>query len=696
MVGVSFVSFLTAAVEPMADKAPPDPLQEFSLHLTCSICLERYKEPKGLPCQHSFCKACLEKTSRSFRHGKYFLKCPSCRMFAQLPDNGVSALPPAFVINNFLELHQLMEAKGLTQECPEHKKPLEVYCQSCQKLICLMCGYCDHKTHNQDLIERVFEQCKEQIEERRKLVEQAQSLVQDAREVIETRRNEIQLRAEEIKKQIHLYNQSLKAIIDEAEGHLKQEIDMAADEKARILSIQEEDSNVALAKLQSCDDFIEQSLKISSQQQIIASKGNLLACMDEAHFQASQMIYAPIESPADLFFMQNGSLADQCRNLGVFHHSYIQDRCYATGDVLLRGKSRQENTFELNIRDKDGSPIPIPKRLISCHLTVGSDPRPVDCIIIEVDVGRYEISYNPFSTGSHQLRVMVGSRDIPNSPFSLTVFQPLRTISNLKEPYSVTVSSGGMIVVSECGAHRITLLNGEGERIHSFGSRGSGPGQFEDQMSGVTMTADDRIVVADRGNCRIQLFNMDGQFVGSVGEKGLGRGQFSGPRDVAVHPNGQIFVADAVLDRITVFDRELSFLHSFGKGGSEPGEFYQPNSIAIDSRGRLYVTDSMNNRIQVFSSCGEHLGMFSSKGSTGSLLRPISIAIDSSDIVYVTEKHAHKVSMFAGSGEYLQSIGNKATGDGEYQMPQGLATDPSGNLYVCDRGKDQLVIINIG
>merc|ERR1712126_136479 len=28
--------------------------------LRCSICLDEYKSPKALPCQHSFCAACLK------------------------------------------------------------------------------------------------------------------------------------------------------------------------------------------------------------------------------------------------------------------------------------------------------------------------------------------------------------------------------------------------------------------------------------------------------------------------------------------------------------------------------------------------------------------------------------------------------------------------------------------------------------
>lgn len=46
--------------------------------LECTICSEQYKEPKVLPCLHSFCKTCLEgllpREGLSWR-----VDCPSCR-----------------------------------------------------------------------------------------------------------------------------------------------------------------------------------------------------------------------------------------------------------------------------------------------------------------------------------------------------------------------------------------------------------------------------------------------------------------------------------------------------------------------------------------------------------------------------------------------------------------------------------------
>ena len=54
--------------------------------LECSICYEIFKEPRELPCGHSFCTACLERLA-SFGNLEY-VDCPSCRKRHKRPSNG--------------------------------------------------------------------------------------------------------------------------------------------------------------------------------------------------------------------------------------------------------------------------------------------------------------------------------------------------------------------------------------------------------------------------------------------------------------------------------------------------------------------------------------------------------------------------------------------------------------------------------
>ena len=59
---------------------------------------------------------------------------------------------------------------------------------------------------------------------------------------------------------------------------------------------------------------------------------------------------------------------------------------------------------------------------------------------------------------------------------------------------------------------RIGKVNARGEWVTSWGSLGSGPGQF-DTPHGIAVSPADEIYVADRGNRRIQVFDADGNYI---------------------------------------------------------------------------------------------------------------------------------------------------------------------------------------
>ncbi|KJH43472.1 zinc finger, C3HC4 type [Dictyocaulus viviparus] len=66
---------------------PPEfvnPLEKIEQLLTCPICLDRYKQPKLLPCQHTFCYPCLESYADTLHRT---IKCPECRAEHTIPYN---------------------------------------------------------------------------------------------------------------------------------------------------------------------------------------------------------------------------------------------------------------------------------------------------------------------------------------------------------------------------------------------------------------------------------------------------------------------------------------------------------------------------------------------------------------------------------------------------------------------------------
>lgn len=70
--------------------------------LTCTICFEIYKDPKTLPCLHSFCKDCINNL-RQEKAGKNSYPCPICREVFQLPKDGAGDLKTNFCLKNLID-----------------------------------------------------------------------------------------------------------------------------------------------------------------------------------------------------------------------------------------------------------------------------------------------------------------------------------------------------------------------------------------------------------------------------------------------------------------------------------------------------------------------------------------------------------------------------------------------------------------
>uniref|UniRef100_A0A8C5GIU4 Uncharacterized protein n=1 Tax=Gouania willdenowi TaxID=441366 RepID=A0A8C5GIU4_GOUWI len=131
-------------------------------HFLCSICLEVLTDPVTTPCGHNFCKTCISThwdTSTTSR-------CPVC-----------------------LRRHQLVEpVENLeSRMCPKHSKPLELFCQSDQTRVCLMCSVLEHRSHQLvPLGEDLFEDKKVYL----------QQMIQKRREKLEAIRESVRFRKE--------------------------------------------------------------------------------------------------------------------------------------------------------------------------------------------------------------------------------------------------------------------------------------------------------------------------------------------------------------------------------------------------------------------------------------------------------------------------------------------------------------------
>jgi sugar lactone lactonase YvrE len=165
---------------------------------------------------------------------------------------------------------------------------------------------------------------------------------------------------------------------------------------------------------------------------------------------------------------------------------------------------------------------------------------------------------------------------------------------------------------------RVGKVNARGEWVASWGSLGTGPGQF-DTPHGIAVSPDDEIFVADRNNRRIQVFDPDGRYlreftidvpidttrgavVYGVPTPGLTRGSRSpGAPDalcMTPGPDPVLFVGDLYPSRIYKLSLDGEVLGVYGQPGRNLGEFGWIHAIACPSEDEIWVGEIINWRVQ--------------------------------------------------------------------------------------------------
>ena len=105
--------------------------------LKCGICLELFQDPRSLPCLHTFCRECIQRTMDDHRS----LKCPVCRGKIELGEEGADLLPVDQYAFQELPLKMLQEPVGVDKKCGfcgEAEFPV-AWCNDCGVLICSQC-----------------------------------------------------------------------------------------------------------------------------------------------------------------------------------------------------------------------------------------------------------------------------------------------------------------------------------------------------------------------------------------------------------------------------------------------------------------------------------------------------------------------------------------------------------------------------
>ncbi|KAL9984456.1 hypothetical protein ACROYT_G006749 [Oculina patagonica] len=223
------------------------------------------------------------------------------------------------------------------------------------------------------------------------------------------------------------------------------------------------------------------------------------------------------------------------------------------------------------------------------------------------------------------------------------------------------------------------------KHVFTFGSRGSGSGQFI-LPHGISVNENtDRIAVADSGNNRVQIFSADGSYLREFGQKGIKAERLRDPRSVAFTKNGDVIVFQP--GKISLFSENGQFIkHIKNK------HLNVLMSLSLASDGKMVACDWGDRTIKVLSPDGtELLRCFTAPDCRESLYS----AIYHQDMFFASYHGAHFVKVFNKEGVFLYDIGSEGSGNGQLSWPRGIAVDKFNNLIVSDSGNNRLQVFTL-
>jgi sugar lactone lactonase YvrE len=207
---------------------------------------------------------------------------------------------------------------------------------------------------------------------------------------------------------------------------------------------------------------------------------------------------------------------------------------------------------------------------------------------------------------------------------------------------------------------------------------------------------------------------------GNSGDNGLAtKAALNSPNGVAVDSSGNIYIADTgnnVIREVSASSGVIERVAGNGTSGYSGDEGYatnatlnSPNGVALDPSGDIYIADTNNDVIRKVTASSDIITTVAGSGSAGysgdkgaatsaKLTIPDSVAVDSSGNIYIADTgnnvirevaaSSGDITTIAGNGTSGYSGDNGAATSAKLSIPNGVAVDSSGNTYVADTGNN--------
>uniref|UniRef100_UPI00358EA344 E3 ubiquitin-protein ligase TRIM11-like isoform X3 n=1 Tax=Myxine glutinosa TaxID=7769 RepID=UPI00358EA344 len=198
--------------------------------LTCSVCLQIYREPVGLPCGHSFCRVCIEKC---WENREEDCDCPICREFFPQKPKLKKNVTIAYMVDNIGNVK-----KGI--RCTEHGKPIQLYCKDDESLMCLMCMSGEHQNHRVVAVEIAHAELKDVLAAKYPHVSQSMESVASQLQQVQKEKEQTENSSRDAEDSLEEKGKLVCQLVNESVNLMKHEINKKKMEKLSLLGKQRE------------------------------------------------------------------------------------------------------------------------------------------------------------------------------------------------------------------------------------------------------------------------------------------------------------------------------------------------------------------------------------------------------------------------------------------------------------------------
>ena len=719
-------------------------MKKVASHLTCPVCYEIYRKPKYLPCYHSYCEECLARVQHGTTitcpecmqvstvpaggvqklPNNFFIN----RIIDELALQGriegdeevqcdlcVKHDNPAVVLclncSEFLcdhcheshkhgkeyQTHNMIWLKELRVEkriinrlskpksmlCQEHEIELNLYCETCDQLMCHYCTTKDHLGHEHDAVKKVADKHRVELDKTTGPIEKMIHGLSKAHEETAMAREVIGSHTAEVDKEIDRYYDQLTQLLLQQRDEIKKELQELSVQKMKTAVLQLEQIESTQAQLESMKEF-SIVIKNGSDQEALFMKKQVIRDVKRLTDVYNTLTTKSVELETMQFILTEKYHKLLPRFGNLFYGDASPLNSEAEGLPLYAHVSKTVN-FVIVTKNAENH--------LCCNggskVVIETESSSGDIIPVMIEDNRdssYSVSFVANQTGRVSLSVTVRGKHIKGSPYSVTV----RRCSALNKPSKIINDEGrmgqlcgiafgkdGIWAVTDRSNYQVYMFDGQDQLIRKFGSEGKCNGQFR-FPAGLAFDDSNHLYVVDRYNHRVQKFDIDGKYLLQFNSRPLGNLFY--PLGITVH-NSQVFVAEQMNHRISVFQCDGEFSHTIGQFG----QLSEPYDVAVTDNNHLLVVNHGQHCISIFALGGDYVGVIGTQGAgRGQLCKPSSVFVDAYGFILVTEDDNHRVSIFDKDGDFVHCFGSKGSAIGEFSCPVGVALNPNGSIYVTD------------